>query len=99
MCENKWNKVEDCMPNGDEEVLVTYKNSWGKDVVLLASHYDELTAEAPGEWDPDDCAYNEVDDTYYIPEGWYEACAGSEELYGIDGTVSHWMPIPRVPWS
>jgi hypothetical protein len=49
----------------------------------------------------DDCAteYNEIEDEYYLKEGWYEVIKNWDDYNSIviDDTVTHWMPLPEPP--
>ena len=44
-----------------------------------------------------DTEYNEDDDTYYWPEGWYEWNEIEEMHWSLGDGVSHWMPLPELP--
>lgn len=43
--------------------------------------------------------YNEKDDTFCWPEGWYEVQShgGEEMLWHLSAGASHWMPMPSPP--
>jgi len=45
-------------------------------------------------------AYDEENDEYLIPEGWWEyRHYNPDEVYNncVDGKVTHWMPLPKPP--
>lgn len=47
---------------------------------------------------PSDWEYSEEDDSYWIPQGWYEVCDYSEDGYsysGITDRVTAWMKLPK----
>ena len=57
-------------------------------------------------FEADQCDYNEEDDEYYIPAGWYEYHSyGDLECNGIASIsdhftkdhVTHWRPLPQAP--
>ena len=41
--------------------------------------------------------YNEENDTYYWPEGWYEEHFYDGTHWRIDGTVTYWAAVPGLP--
>ena len=45
--------------------------------------------------------YDEATGEYYLPAGWYERVEnGDYDYYPIDGTVTHFMPLPAPPlWA
>lgn len=45
------------------------------------------------------CEYNELDDTYYLPEGWYErqSHSGDALVWHIDCGVTDWRGLPPPP--
>jgi hypothetical protein len=49
--------------------------------------------------DDDDFAdYDENTGEYFLPAGWYERLEnGDYDYYVIEGTVTHWMPLPEFP--
>ena len=52
--------------------------------------------------DPDtECVeYSELEDAYYVTEGWYELIDNWDEYARIavnEGVVTNWMPLPAAP--
>lgn len=43
--------------------------------------------------------YNEEEDAYYTPEGWYEYQSEAETNWKISVNVTHWMPLFELPES
>jgi hypothetical protein len=45
--------------------------------------------------------YNEKDDLFYWPEGWYElqSHGGDEMLWHLTGGAEYWMHLPPAPAS
>lgn len=41
--------------------------------------------------------YDEATDQFYCDEGWYESNVFEETHWAVDGTVTHWMPLPEPP--
>lgn len=88
----KWIKVEDHMPEGNKAVLAFD----GKQVIRACwtPKYSDNNCEHI-EW----ADYNETDDDYYIPEGWYERIE-HWDMYSsiiVHGTITHWMELPDKP--
>lgn len=88
--------------NCSDEVLVTvqYRN---RKRILKAVYipYHNATVEDMG-WNmydgvPDDWEYMEEDDTWWIPQGWYETADNFEDYSyaSIDGKVTAWMKLPK----
>ena len=82
-------------PEVEMLVLVAVIFSAKRRGVLRARWIGHHTTEASdfeGELD-----YDEATDCYYWPEGWYEWNEFDETNWGISGTVTHWMPLPKYP--
>lgn len=41
--------------------------------------------------------YNEKEDEFYTPEGFYESQIESEMKWHISSKVTHWMPLFKLP--
>ncbi len=44
--------------------------------------------------------YDESEDEYYVPEGWFERIENWDDYTDIavgDYIVTHWMPLPEPP--
>lgn len=103
------NTVPKCKPKEcSEEVLVTveYKGYDGKfhRRVLKAVYipYKHATVEDMG-WNmydgvPDDWEYDEEQDSWWIPQGWYETADNFEDYSyaSIDDKVTAWMKLPKA---
>lgn len=103
----KWNanSVPNC-PKGDcsEEVLVTVKTKYGNNRVLRAVYFGFHAATVEDMcWNmpdgvPDDWEYYEEQDSWWVPEGWYEVADYHEEYeyFTIDDRVTAWMKMPKA---
>ena len=98
------NTVPQCKKNDcSDEVLVTVDNGYRKRVVKAVYFpYHNATVEDMA-WDmndgiPDDWEYYEEDDTWWIPEGWYEVADYIEDYsYAwIGDKVLAWQKLPKV---
>ncbi|WP_312547630.1 DUF551 domain-containing protein [Massilia sp.] len=92
-----WISVEDRLP--EKECLAAYVTQNGKVRLIRAKYARQFQIEASGD---DDCGaeYNENDDTFYIEAGWLECIDNWGEYsscYVVEGTVTHWMPLPAAP--
>ena len=106
----KWynNTVPKCeLKTCSDEVLVTvehigcYGKVFNRVVKAVYIPYHHCTLEDMG-WNmydgvPDDWEYMEEDDTWWIPEGWYETADYFEDYsYStINDRVTAWMKLPK----
>jgi hypothetical protein len=68
--------------------------------VLRAAHATkfELDEENWGEFNGGEGGdYQESDDCYYWPEGWYEWNEFEECHWALDTEPTYWMPLPEAP--
>lgn len=92
-----WISVDDRLPERNYGCLVTCVALSGKRYVCAARYCDSRTVKLHGDCDPyEGCEYDESDDDYYVPAGWYETehvddCA---PVYAIDPVVA-WMKFPE----
>ena len=95
-----WINVNDRLPEDEKNVLVCCKNDYGRRYVCEAYHVNHHSVEANIYWNEDaDWDYDEEEDKFYVPEGWYEVIHNWDEYgsVGIYGTVTHWMYLPELP--
>jgi hypothetical protein len=91
---SEWISVKESIPEG--VALVAYQKEQAGTLVCKACYFKKHEQETS---DDDNFDYNDEDDVYYIPEGWYE-CIDNWEDYSsvsIQGIVTHWMPLPEAP--
>lgn len=93
----KWISVKDRLP--DKVCLAYYKNEFGNERIVKAKYTTQYSEEA--NTDDDWVEYNEADDTYYYPAGWYEMIDnwGDFSFVTINSEVTHWQPLPPLPIS
>ena len=90
-----WIKTKDAMPKAGLKVLAYFVNEYDKDRIIRAYYAPRFTIELSGE---DDCyEYNEDDDEYFLPEGWYETNEFEETNWHVSAEITHWMPLPPPP--
>lgn len=93
----KWQPIETA-PKATK-VLITYNNSKGKSRVIVARYLPKYFMEDDAYFD-DSMDYNEENDTYYYPEGWYEQIDNWDsytDMFISEGVPTHWMPLPNPP--
>jgi hypothetical protein len=94
-----WIAVNEAMPSHGKTVLVTFKNSHGKDRITRGFYVEQFKMLWEGDDEPEDCGaelHAESGD-YYVPAGWNESGVGAEFFYTIEGEVTHWMALPLAP--
>ena len=95
---SQWIKTADQMPPSGQTVLVSYLNANGLPRRVRAQWIAPKSSESGSESDIGE--YDEVTDTYYDPEGWYEQIDNWDtySAVGICGVeVTHWMSMPPEP--
>ena len=85
----EWIPTADRMPISSTPVLA----DTGRKHPIRACWIQKFSEEVPCNWDGD-ADYNEKEDQYYWPEGWYEWNRHEETHWRVDETVTHWMPLP-----
>ena len=100
--QGEWILCSERLPETDKKVLVNLHNTYGRDVILMASHigYHERTSEDYGWQDFEGYTeYDEENDCFWIPECWCESNYVEDNANWIidecEGIITHWMPLPE----
>ncbi|MDV5862041.1 DUF551 domain-containing protein [Pseudomonas mendocina] len=96
-----WISVSERLPESERAVLAFYLNSHGKGRRVRGEYIAAKTKSADDGWDSDEPAdYDEQEDEYFWPAGWYEVMDNWDDLTHMvihEGEVTHWMPLPTAP--
>ena len=98
----QWRNPETDPPKVETEVLVLYRNEIGEYGITTAIYENGNIFSEDSEWFWSDISdwgtYDEEQDDYKIPKGWWEyRHFNPDEVYDnwIDRPVVGWMPLPR----
>lgn len=98
---NNWIRCSDRMPENEQDVEITYIRqnylNGEKCYHTARAFYEDgtLTTEnsACSWYEMDNWEYDEITDSYIIPEGWFESVHFTEEFGIVDMPVIAWRPI------
>jgi len=91
--------VSERLPEPSVKVLAHYFNDLGKGRTICAIWVPAKT-RSDSYGDDDFTEYDEESDTFYWPEGWYEAIENWDDLGYVkvdEGEVIYWQPLPKWP--
>ena len=99
----RWCNPETDLPKVETEVLVLYRRN--DYLGITTAHYEDgnvFSEDSEWNWEdlPDWGTYDEEQDDYRIPEGWWEyRHFNPDDVYNnkIDCPVVGWMPLPKRP--
>ncbi len=104
---NKWISVKERLPQPEMEVLVLVEHRYvygdGAHKIITTAMYEDgkqPVEESAWNWCDLDSYYDEESGQDLIPEGWWEyRHYNPDYVYNnaVDGTVTHWMPLPEPP--
>ena len=98
-----WISVKDRLPEAGKHVLadceVRFISGRKKHYVCEAYYAPTHTISAGSFPEDYECyEYDEMDDNYYLLEGWYECIHNWDDYCVVIGDfVTHWMPLPEPP--
>lgn len=97
----EWISVNDRLPEAETEVLILSRH--GQRQIITTAMYEDGKMPVDDSvwiWYELDFDYDEENDQYLIPEGWWEhRHYNPDEVYNnaVDDVVTHWMPLPEPP--
>lgn len=99
----RWIPCSERMPEVETEVLALCDRN-GYRFVCPAIYEDGKMSEANSVWHWEELwaygGYDEENDCYFVPEGWWEnRLFNQDDVCNnlIDCPVTHWMPLPEPP--
>ena len=99
---SSWISVKDKLPETGVYVLAVCKVSTiggGEGYYICDAFYTSKFSHFARNWDDMECDYNEENDEYYFPEGWWEVIRNWDNYscVAIEDEVVYWMPLPEPP--
>lgn len=102
----EWISVKDKLPEPETEVLILANRilADGRSYkIITTAMYEDGTVNTDDSiwcWYDMDFDYDEENDKYLIPEGWWEhRYYNPDDVLNnpVDDFVTHWMPLPEPP--
>jgi len=101
---NGWVSIEEDQPKSRQRVYVVCENArCGGGVIRFQTMAEYIPYMKVKEEDymgyehQYDGDYNEEEDEYYTPQGFYEWQSESEMHWKISAKITHWMPLIALP--
>ena len=100
-----WISVDERLPEPEVEVIALMKRKHAniEYTIMTTAIYEDgtiSTEDSDWSWYDLDFNYDEENDRYLIPEGWWEyRHYNPDDVFNnsIDDVVTHWMPLPEAP--
>lgn len=103
-----WIPCSERLPTVETKVLILakrkYRDGSFKNIITTAMYEDGTMLENDSRWRWEDIEgkWDEENDCYIIPEGWWE-----DKMYNADGELNHlvddevlyWQPLPQEPYQ
>lgn len=98
----EWISVKDRLPEVEKDVLVVTKTACSGLLRVNQAFYEDgkIGAESSDySWSTDniDMRYDEDEDDYIVPQGWFMVNDYLEEYCEITDEVLYWQPLPEPP--
>lgn len=101
-----WISVNNQLPKPEQRVMVCAGHTYNDKVyrsITIGAYEDGNMWREESDWnwnfDCNDMEYDEEQDDWKVPKGWYEYCRYNPDglNWAIDEEVTHWMPLPELP--
>jgi hypothetical protein len=91
--------VSEQMPEPGIKVIAHYLNDLGNGRTIMAEWVPAKSRKDDN--DEDFAEYDEDDEEFYWPEGWYEVVENSSDYCAllVDKKITHWRPLPASPYQ
>ena len=97
---DNWIPIVHLQPASKDRVLVMFTNERGVTIITIAEYIQPKTVLADDylsdEWSDGFAEYDEEEDCYWTPGGWYEWQYVPEVNFYLDEKITHWMPLPKA---
>ena len=94
--QGRWIPVEERLPKTRQRCYVFYKSEYGKNRITVADYIAPKTVKEE-DYLSEDCIdfaeYDEQNDCYWTPAGWYESSWESDMNWFITPPILKWKPI------
>lgn len=87
----KWHKITESLPEPERPVFAMCNINGGQ-VAIRACWIPDKSKEDEGDYEGDS-VYDEAQDKYFWPEGWYEWNLCEEAHFFVDFPITHWLEI------
>jgi len=94
-----WISVDGEMPENGATVLLRQVNPNGYTCCIVGRYVGKFELEASSDMVDDEVDYNEDEDEYYCPAGWYENIENWNDYSGVnvcEGVITHWQSKPNM---
>lgn len=96
LSQSQWIPVTERLPEPQLPVSAYGINTFGKGRTIKAKWIPKFNKEEEGDYDGD-ADYDEENDIFYWPEGWYEWNECEDMHFKVDFPITHWQPLPEPP--
>jgi hypothetical protein len=90
-----WISTKEKLPEAGKNVIAytegiePIRAFYAPKLTIDASNYDEFS-----DIDPD---YDEENNNFFLPQGWYESNHYDGTNWRVDHEITHWQPLPEPP--
>ena len=95
-----WIDLKRQTPKKQQSVYIIFINPYKKKMQTIATwipYMEVLEEDFMHEDFREEGDYDEINEEYYTPEGFYERCTQDEVGYKIQGEILFWHPLFEMP--